>query len=314
MEGTERMMVQRLVRLGDSQAFSRIMHQYAGMVYGTCRRILGNDADAADAAQETFFHLLQNADRITGSLGGWLHQVATRRAIDRIRQEAGRRRRQDLYAANGASEPDEWSAIEPLVDESLEELPDDLREVLILHFLKGQTMSQIAAAKGSSQPTISRRVAAALEMLRQLLRNKDVAVGLAPLSSLLAASPQSAPGPVLQALGKVAVAQAASSGATAGAAAAPGALRGSKAALAATTLAIMLGVFWITSHRPTPAPPPNPAPPRMVVTNSFSFSWTAVRNGGVVRTTQTLFTNGVRVPTQTPAPPGLPPLSLPARP
>src|SRR5512135_1432898 len=77
----------------EADAFAAIVRLYGGMVYGTGLRITGDVHYAADVTQETFFQLLQNAGRITGSLGGWLHQVATRRAIDLVRRDHSRRRR-----------------------------------------------------------------------------------------------------------------------------------------------------------------------------------------------------------------------------
>ena len=55
MTETDTILVQRMVSQGDAEAFSVIMRRYAGMVYGTCLRVLGNDAQAADVVQETIF-------------------------------------------------------------------------------------------------------------------------------------------------------------------------------------------------------------------------------------------------------------------
>jgi len=77
----------------DADALAAVVARHADMVYSTCRRVLGNDAEAADVAQETFFQFYRQADEITTSVGAWLHQVATRRAIDLVRQNVSRRRR-----------------------------------------------------------------------------------------------------------------------------------------------------------------------------------------------------------------------------
>jgi hypothetical protein len=76
MEESERVLLQRLVHQGDTEAFAAIMDQYAGMVYGIGRRVLGNEDQAADVSQETFFDFLKSAHRITGSVGSWLHNPA----------------------------------------------------------------------------------------------------------------------------------------------------------------------------------------------------------------------------------------------
>ena len=256
------------IRGPEADAFAAIVRLYGGMVYGTGLRITGDAHHAADVTQETFFHLLQNAGRITGSLGGWLHQVATRRAIDLVRRDSARRRREEAYAAQAAVETDSWADISPLVDEALGELEAPSRDLIIRHFLKGEKMLEIAAADGVSQPTISRRVEQALAALRERLRFKGVLVAGSVLGGLLDSSMASAlPASVMAELGKM-------SALSAGAASAAGktALGALKIKLAAAALITVTGAGGYVIYRSTqPAPPPAPkvlvpaaapAPPR----------------------------------------------------
>jgi RNA polymerase sigma factor (sigma-70 family) len=185
------------------------MAEYAPMVYNTGRRVLGSDEQAADVVQETFFDFLKNAPRITESLGSWLHQVAARRAVDLIRGNSARRRREAAYASDNIPETETWAEVEPLVDEALDELPDEMRELLIAHYLRGESMSRIALAKALSQPTVSRRITAALEALRAGLRGRGVTVGLVALGALLAERVQALPEFLLDSLRKIALVQAA---------------------------------------------------------------------------------------------------------
>ncbi len=206
MSQREASLLRRLTQGNDADAFSEITRLYAGVVYGTCLRITGNQAQAADAAQETFYHLLKNAGRITGSLGGWLHQVAIRRAIDLVRRDATRRRHESAIAAEANPvETDQWADVSPLVDEAIGELDEELRDTLLRHYLQGQSMVQIAAAKGVSQPTISRRIEQALEQLRGKLRSKGILVSAPALVGLMPNATTSAPAVVLRELGKMAL-------------------------------------------------------------------------------------------------------------
>jgi RNA polymerase sigma factor (sigma-70 family) len=221
----------------------------------TCRRILGDETQAADAVQETFFQLTKDADRITGSLGSWLHKVATRRAVDVIRQNASRRRREQSYASDAVCRTDTWSEVEPAVDEALEQLPDNLREVLLLHFLQGRTTTQIAAAQGLSQPTISRRMNEGLELLRQVLRERGVQAGLVPLQTVLLHTNYIAPEALRYGLGKIALAKATLTGtAWAAPASAPAAAAGAKLALAGAALVLAAGTTWVAHKDFTHSP------------------------------------------------------------
>ena len=102
MSESEIVLLQRVARTGDAEAFSEIVGRYAGMVYSAAIRVLADADRAADATQDTFFDLMQHASEITGSVGGWLHRVATRKAIDRIRRDSARRSREAQYAAGQA--------------------------------------------------------------------------------------------------------------------------------------------------------------------------------------------------------------------
>lgn len=209
MEEQDQALVRRFVD-GDGRAFSIIIARYTEMVYSTCRRILQNDSEAADATQETFFHLLKSAARINGSLGSWLHQVATRRATDLIRQNTARRRRENAFAQEQAAEKcSSWTELEPLVDEAMGQLPEASRELLVLHFLERKAMTRIAATHGVSQPTISRRIAEGVELLREKLRAQGLTVGAVRLQSLLVNSSYCAPETLLRALAKMCLARAA---------------------------------------------------------------------------------------------------------
>ena len=231
------------------------MGRYADMVYTTCHRILGDEAQAADAVQETFFQLAKDAKRIRGSLGGWLHRVATRRAVDVIRQNVARREREESYVMDSVCRVWSWSEVEPVVDEALEELPENLREILLLHFLQGRTTTQIAETQGLSQPTISRRMNEGLQSLRRILRERGVEAGLVPLETLLVHSNHLAPEALRYGLGKIALAKATLSGGwwaawTSGSAG----VGGAKIALASAAVALVAGTTWVARRELSSSP------------------------------------------------------------
>jgi RNA polymerase sigma factor (sigma-70 family) len=206
MPNPEALLLERYARLGDAEAFSEIVRQYAGLVYGTCQRILGDRDLAADAAQETFFQLVKQAGQVRESLLSWLHRVATHKAIDRIRNDSNRRRHEKEYIAGRLHQTDQWQEVAPFVDEAINELDETLRRILTTHFLQGQSMSRIAEAEQVSQATISRRVETALEQLRNTLERRGILVAGVGLGTMLLQSfVEAAPAAVLHELGKMAM-------------------------------------------------------------------------------------------------------------
>ncbi len=63
-----------------------------------------------------------------------------------------------------------WQEVSPHVDKALDELPDELRLVLIEYFLRRRAQADIAAELGMSQVTVSRRVDAGIKELRKTLK------------------------------------------------------------------------------------------------------------------------------------------------
>jgi RNA polymerase sigma factor (sigma-70 family) len=253
VQESDRALAERFARLGDEEAFCAIVDRHAGMVYATCRRMLGDEVEAADAAQETFLQFSKSAGHIHGSLGSWLHRVATRRAADLIRQRASRRRREESYALEAERSAPAWPSVEAAVDEVLEELPPGLRELVVMHFLEGQNTTEIAAAKAMSQPTVSRRLAEGLEELRRKLRDHGEETDAAGLLVLLLQSRRPTSKALRASLAKIAPTEPAS-------ASSPMAGTMVKLALAGAAVVLAAGAIWfafnLNAKRQSPRPPP----------------------------------------------------------
>lgn len=182
---TDQLILQDYLATRDGEAFSELVRRHAAMVFGTCRRVLGDRSLAEDAAQETFLHLLRHPAEVTGSLVGWLHAVAHGKAVDLVRREAaqGRRKQQALLPPPEPERP--WAEISPILDQVLAELPAEQREVLVGHYLQGANQVDLASQLGVSQPTVSRRLQAGLAALRERLSARGVVHSVAVVALAL---------------------------------------------------------------------------------------------------------------------------------
>ena len=276
----EVVLLHRFAKTGDAKAFSEVVQRHAGLVYGACLRILADKDRAADAVQETFFQLLRNAGNITGSVPAWLHRVATRRAIDVVRRDSSIRQREKEYAANKGREVRKWQDISGYVDEGLSELDEQTQAILIQHFFEGRSMSDIAAGKGISQPTVSRRIESGVAKLRERLRKRGIIVAVATLGGLLGENVvEAAPAIVLKELGKMAIvggtavagsgvgSAAAASGT--GAKAVAGVLAGVKAKIITAAAVTVVSVGGVATYKHVTRPVEVKQPSEQQITQPF---------------------------------------------
>jgi RNA polymerase sigma factor (sigma-70 family) len=196
--------LQRYVTTGDAHAFRELMQAHGAMVHATALRVTRDATAAQDVAQETFLDLARKAGGITQSVAAWLHRVAWNRACDVVRRECVRKRIEAAMAEMWHTDREAtWSDIEPHVDEELNELPRELREVLILYFLEGRTQAEVARHLGKNQATVSRTIERGISAMRNSLRKRGVIAG-AGLAAVFAAQPaQAMPVAVQASLGKL---------------------------------------------------------------------------------------------------------------
>jgi RNA polymerase sigma-70 factor (ECF subfamily) len=199
-------LVRRFAGCNDADAFAQIVQKYAAAVYATCLRIIGDSARAEDASQETFYRLMRQPHNISRCLGAWLHRTATHISLDIVRSESSRKKREIAYTSQPNREASSWAELSPSVDQAISELPEELRVLLVQHYLLGKSQAELAQISGQSPATISRRVKQGLEELRQRLRLKGVYALPVALAGLLChVAARQAPASLMLELGKMAM-------------------------------------------------------------------------------------------------------------
>ncbi len=260
---TEIALLRRFAGTGDAEAFREIVRRHAGVVYGAALRILSDVDRASDVAQETFLQLTKDAGTVTGSLPGWLHRVATHKAIDATRRDASRRRTESQYVASKPREITAWKDLSASIDEGLNALDAEMREILVAHFLEGRTTRQMASMMGISQATVSRRIEAGVTALRRILQTRGLLVAVGALGTLLTENAvEATPQVLMSELGKMALAgtpaAAASAGGSGLAETAGGTLlAGAKAKAVAAVAIAAIGVGSVVTYHEVTRPAPS---------------------------------------------------------
>jgi RNA polymerase sigma-70 factor (ECF subfamily) len=179
-EGEEARLLERLAR-GEAGAFERLVEMHQERVMRLAHRLLGWRGGAAeDVAQEVFLVALRRIGSFRGesSLATWLSAITIRqcrREKWRIWRRWHRRLGQwmsggEAGPAGPADAPAERDEMAVRVRQAVERLPPSEREVVVLHYLEGMEVAEMAAALGASRNAIDVRLHRARQRLKELLR------------------------------------------------------------------------------------------------------------------------------------------------
>lgn len=174
------------IAAGDRLALTALYDRYSHLVFGLCRRVLGNEADAEDVLVDTFFELWEKAGLYTESRGtvrSYLLMMARCRAIDRHRSQTSRRGQpvatRPLSADSTESDParrDNPGEIVILREctstlrAAMADLTPNQRAAVELAYFDGLSHRQIARALDEPLGTIKTRIRQGLIHLRESLR------------------------------------------------------------------------------------------------------------------------------------------------
>lgn len=171
-------------RAGDNGAFEALVLRYQARIVNYASAMVHDAGAAEDVAQETFVRAWRGLGRFRGesTFKTWLYRIATnvaRTDLDR----RGRRARianrslddeaEPLQAGDVPSPaPDAETSLvrREAIDRALSELPDELRQALVLRDVEGLDYKEIAGVTGAPIGTVESRIFRARRRLRTLLR------------------------------------------------------------------------------------------------------------------------------------------------
>ncbi|MEA3402610.1 MAG: sigma-70 family RNA polymerase sigma factor [Armatimonadota bacterium] len=174
-------------KTGDRRAFGRLVDEYKDKIYNYVARMLNDPYEAEDVTQEAFLRAFRSLPRFRGasSFHTWLYRIASNLAIDVVR----RRKRQEptfsldepLEGEDGEYDreiPDETGGPEEAsttretrvaVRRAIMDLPEKLRDVMILYELQGETYEDIAEILDVPLGTVKSRLFNARNRLKDEL-------------------------------------------------------------------------------------------------------------------------------------------------
>ncbi|MFQ5861315.1 MAG: RNA polymerase sigma factor [Dehalococcoidia bacterium] len=163
----------------ETRDFEAIVEQYSQFVYNVAYRILGNPADAEEAAQETFLSAFRNLGSFRGdaAVSTWLYRICTNVCLMRLRKE----KRARYLEATGYEDRDipVWnvspedaalnSELRKTLEEGLNLLPPQLRTAVVLRDVQGFSNEEAAKMLGLSVSSLKARLHRGRVLLRKHL-------------------------------------------------------------------------------------------------------------------------------------------------
>ncbi|HVT88792.1 MAG TPA: RNA polymerase sigma factor [Tepidisphaeraceae bacterium] len=166
------------LRRGERAALETLIARNHGAIAKLVSRLSGWSGDSEDLVQEVFVAALANARRFKGGsrLSTWLTRIAINVCRHHHRTRMLRAKFWKKWML-GVAEVAHEDATQPIqqgeriarVTESLRRLKGIYREVVVLHYLEGMTIEQVAHLLNLSRGTIEIRMHRARKMLQNML-------------------------------------------------------------------------------------------------------------------------------------------------
>jgi RNA polymerase sigma-70 factor (ECF subfamily) len=172
------------VQAGDREALGILFDRYARLVLAVGQRIIRDAGEAEDLVHDVFLFLLNKSvlfDPAKGSARAWLAKITYYRALDRRKYLVkrcfydGRRNgnSHDRASASGAASPElfYWQSY---LQRAFDDLSEEQRITLELHFFEGFTINEISERIGKEPGNVRHYYYRGLERLRTLMTRPEV--------------------------------------------------------------------------------------------------------------------------------------------
>lgn len=183
MQSTDEEMIASILE-GEEELFSELIGRYQGRLVNYLYRMLRNEEDAHDLAQEVFFKIYGALDRFDPKyrFSTWLFRVAQNAAIDKIRKR--RLKLVSIHRRDDDSEGGDWDLpgkgptpyqearnVErgAAINQAIEDLPWEYQELITLRHYGELSYDEIAQLKGMPLGTVKNKLFRGRQMLKERL-------------------------------------------------------------------------------------------------------------------------------------------------
>jgi RNA polymerase sigma-70 factor, ECF subfamily len=166
------------VARGDATALRTLYERHGRAVLGVARRLLGDGARAEEVLQDVYvrlWHRPERFDATRGELRSFLLRDGHSRAVDRVRADMARQRREDRHERERIAPDDDidrqvWQLVRSeKVKDAVATLSAGERDAILLAYFDGFTYREVAQRLGEPEGTIKSRIRLGLKKLADRL-------------------------------------------------------------------------------------------------------------------------------------------------
>ncbi|MBY5406380.1 MULTISPECIES: RNA polymerase sigma factor [Rhizobium] len=180
-----------LAKMGDESAIRTIVQRHNQRLFRTARAVIRNDWEAEDVVQAAYTKAFTNLAAFRGEaqLSTWLTRITLNEALGRVRARKNTTGLEEIDMQTMAPGgevlqfPSSLSATDPeselsrsqarhLLENAVDELPDDFRAVFVLRDVEGMSTDEAASYLGIRPETAKTRLHRARKMMRQSIEKK----------------------------------------------------------------------------------------------------------------------------------------------
>ncbi len=174
----DKLIVQELLNGGNTRLFAPVVQRYSGMMLSKALTITRNRERAAESVQMAFAKAYANLDSWRGdTLGPWLLTITMHVALNMMEKE----RRLSRLSTEGQSlenvaddaYSDEHESKLQRMEQALQQLPSEDRQLITLHYYKKMKTDEIAKTMGLSQSNVLVRLHRVRERLKKIMNHGE---------------------------------------------------------------------------------------------------------------------------------------------
>ena len=165
---------------GHREAFAELVDRHQHAVFNLAYRMTGSHQDAADLAQEAFIRAYQKlySYKPEYPFKNWVLGICANQTRNRFRSEARRRALETQHMEESVTAPEPQDPRHALLEQALQRLPEQARVPLVLKYMEGLSMEEIARSLHLGLSAVKMRLLRGREELLRLVHQLQLGGGM----------------------------------------------------------------------------------------------------------------------------------------